>query len=47
MMASHGKAGPGSFGLEANLENAIRNVLNITEFYPPQAEGIENGLTGG
>ena len=46
-MASDGKVGPGSFGLQAGLENAIRNVLNITEFYPPQAEGIENGLTGG
>ena len=46
-MASDGKVGPGSLGLQAGLENAIRNVLNITEFYPPQAEGIENGLTGG
>ena len=46
-MASDGKVDPGSFGLHAGLENAIRNVLNITEFYPPQAEGIENGLTGG
>ena len=46
-MASDGKVGPGSFGLQAGLENAIRNVLNITEFYPPQAEGIKNGLTGG
>lgn len=46
-MASDGKVDPGSFGLQAGLENAIRNVLNITEFYPPQAEGIENGLTGG
>lgn len=46
-MASDGKVDPGSFGLQAGLENAIRNVLNITEFYPPQAEGIEYGLTGG
>jgi len=46
-MASDGKVGPRSFGLQAGLENAIRNVLNITEFYPPQAEGIKNGLTGG
>ena len=46
-MASDGKVDPGSFGLQAGLENAIRNVLNITEFYPPQAEGIESGLTGG
>ena len=46
-MASDGKVGPGSFGLQAGLENAIRNVLNITDFSPPQAEGIENGLTGG
>ena len=46
-MASDGKVDPGSFGLQDGLENAIRNVLNITEFYPPQAEGIESGLTGG
>lgn len=45
-MVSGEGVGTGSSELDDVLACAIRNVLGITDFYPPQAEGIEHGLTG-
>ena len=45
-MVSGEGVGTGSSELDDVLACAIRNVLGITDFYPPQAEGIEHGLDG-